>query len=74
MEIVWGLFLPVLFLVGVVSVGVYLLTWLVAQLFPVTTQRWQRIREEISHSRGKEASSRASHTEETEKERHRKAA
>jgi Na+/melibiose symporter-like transporter len=74
MEIVWGLFLPVLFLVGVVSVGVYLLTWLVAQLFPVTTQRWRRVREEISHSRGKEASSRASHTEETEEERHRKAA
>jgi Na+/melibiose symporter-like transporter len=74
MEILWRLVLPVLFVVGVISVGVYLLTWLVAQLFPVTTQRWQRIREEISHSRGKSASSRASHTEEKVEERHRKAA
>ena len=57
---------------GVISVGVYLLAWLVAQLFPVTMQRWQRIREEISHSRGMGASSRTSHTEETEEERHRR--
>ena len=74
MEILWRLVLPVLFVVGVISVGVYLLAWLVAQLFPVTTQRWQRIREEISRSRGKKASSRASPTEEKEEERHRKAA
>jgi hypothetical protein len=74
MGIMWGLILSVLFWVVVVSVTVYLLTWLGAKLFPVTTQRWHRVREEISHRRGKEASSQASPTEETEKERHRKAA
>jgi hypothetical protein len=52
------------------------LTWLGAQLFPVTRQRWLRVRKEISHSRSKEASSRASFTEdeETKKKRQRKAA
>ena len=74
MEIVWGLFLYILFWVVVVSVGVYLLTSLGAMLFPVSRQRWLRVREEIFLSRGKETSSHASLTEETEEERHRKAA
>jgi len=74
MEIGWGLFLNVLFWVVMVSVAVYLLTWLGAKFFPVSTQRWRRVREGIGRPRGKEASSQASPTEETEKERHRKAA
>jgi hypothetical protein len=76
MEIAVGIFLNVLFWVVVVSVSVYLLTWLGAHLFPVTRQRWLRIREEISHSRGQKDSSRAYLTEEeeTKKKRHRKAA
>ena len=73
MEIGWGLFLSVLFWVVVVSVSVYLLTWLGAKLFPDSTQRWHRVREGISHPRGKEISSQSSLTEETEEERHRKA-
>ena len=74
MGIMWGLILSVLFWVVVVSVTVYLLTWLGAKLFPVTTQRWHRVREGIGRPRGREASSQASPPEETEKERHRKAA
>jgi hypothetical protein len=74
METVWGVFLYVLFWVVVVSVGAYLLTWLGATLFPVSTRRWHRVREGISHSRGKETSSQASLTEETKEKRHRKAA
>jgi hypothetical protein len=74
MEIVWGLFLNVLFWVVVVSVSVCLLTWLGAKFFPVTTQRWRRVRGKIGYPRGKEASSQASLAEETEEERHRKVA
>jgi hypothetical protein len=77
MEIAVGLLLNVLFWVVMVSVAVFLLTWLSEQLFPVTRQRWLRVRKEISHPRSKEASSRASFTveeEETKKKRHRKAA
>ena len=74
MDTALGPFLYVLFWAVVVSVGVYLLTSLGAMLFPVSTQRWRRIREEIFLSRGKETSSQASLTEETEEERHRKAA
>ena len=76
MEIAVGLWLNVLFWVVVVSVAVFLLSWLGAQLFPVTRERWLRVREEISHPGSKEASSRASLTEEeeTKKKRHRKAA
>jgi uncharacterized protein HemY len=74
MEIAVGLILNVLFWVVVVTVAVYLLTWLGAKLFPVSTQRWHRVREGIRHPRGKEASSQASLTEETEEERHRKVA
>ena len=71
-----GLLLNVLFWVVVVSVAVFLLTWLGEQLFPVTRQRWLRVRKEISHPRSKEASSRASFTEEeeTKENRHRRAA
>jgi hypothetical protein len=74
MEIAVGLLLNVLFWVVVVSVAVFLFTWLGEQLFPVTRQRWLRVRKEISHPRRKEASSRASFTEEgeTKKKRHRK--
>jgi len=76
MEIAVGLLINVLFWVVVVSVAVFLLSWLGAQLFPVTRQRWLRVRKEISHPGSKEASSRASFTveEETRKKRHRKAA
>jgi hypothetical protein len=76
MEIAVGIFLNVLFWVVVVSVSVYLLTWLGAQLFPVTRQRWLRIRKEISDSRGQKDSSRTYLTEEeeTKKKRQRKAA
>ena len=75
MEIAVGLLLNVLFWVVVVSVAVFLLSWLGAQLFPVTRQRW-RVRKEISHPGSTEASSRASFTEEeeTKKNRHRRAA
>jgi hypothetical protein len=76
MEIAVGLLLNVLFWVVVVSVAVFLLSWLGAQLFPVTRQRWLRVRKEISHPGSKEDSSRAFFTEEeeTKRERHRKAA
>jgi hypothetical protein len=74
MEIAVGLLLNVLFWVVVVSVAVFLLTWLGAQLFPVTRERWLRVRKEISHPRSKDASSQASLTEETKEKRHRKAA
>ena len=74
MDTALGPFLYVLFWVVVVSVGVYLLTSLGAMFFPVSRQRWLRVREEIFLSRGKETSSQASLTEETEEERHRKAA
>lgn len=76
MEIAVGLWLNVLFWVVVVAVAVFLLSWLGAQLFPVTRERWFRVRKEISHPGRKEASSRASLTEEeeTKKKRNRKAA
>jgi hypothetical protein len=75
MEIAVGIFLNVLFWVVVVSVSVYLLTWLGAQLFPVTRQRWLRIRQEISDSRGqKDSRAYLTEEEETKKKRHRKAA
>lgn len=74
MDTALGPFLYVLFWVVVVSVGVYLLTSLGAMLFPVSTQRWRRIREEIILSRGKEISSQTSLSEETEEEQYRKAA
>jgi len=45
-----------------------------AMLFPVSTRRWRRIREEIILSRDKEISSRTSLSEETEEEQYRKAA
>jgi len=75
MEIAVGLLLNVLFWVVVVSVAVFLLSWLGAQLFPVTRQRWLQVRKEISYPGSKEASSLASFTEEeeTKKKRHRKA-
>ena len=74
MENALAIFLYLLFWVVVVSVGVYLLTSLGAMLFPVSTQRWRRIREEIILSRGKEISSQTSLSEETEEEQYRKAA
>ncbi len=74
MDTALGPFLYVLFWVVVVSVGVYLLTSLGAMLFPVSTQRWRRIREEIILSRDKEISSQTSPSEETEEEQYRKAA
>jgi len=76
MEIAVGLLLNVLFWVVVVSVAVFLLSWLGARLFPVTRQRWLGVRKEISHPGSKEASSRASFTEEeeTKENRHRRAA
>jgi hypothetical protein len=76
MEIAVGLLLNVLFWVVVVSVAVFLLSWLGAALFPVTRQRWLRVRKEIRHPGSKEASLRVSFTEEeeTKKKRHRKAA
>jgi len=74
MDTALGPFLYVLFWAVVVSVGVYLLTSLGAMLFPVSTQRWRRIREEIILSRDKEISSRTSLSEETEEEQYRKAA
>jgi len=75
MEIAVEIFLNVLFWVVVVSVSVYLLTWLGAKLFPVTRQRWLRIRKEISHSRGqKDLRAYLTEEEETKKKRHRKAA
>ena len=74
MDTALGPFLYVLFWVVVVSVGVYLLTSLGAMLFPVSTQRWRRIREEIILSRDKEISSQTSLSEETEEEQYRKAA
>ena len=74
MENALGPFLYVLFWVVVVSVGLYLLTSLCAMLFPVSTQRWRRIREEIILSRDKEISSQTSLSEETEEEQYRKAA
>jgi|MudIll2142460700_1097286.scaffolds.fasta_scaffold115258_2 hypothetical protein len=74
MDTALGPFLYVLFWAVVVSVGVYLLTSLGAMLFPVSTQRWRRIREEIILSRGKEISSQTSLSEETEEEQYRKAA
>ena len=73
MEIGWGLFLNVLFWVVTVSVAVYLLTWVGATLFPVSTRRWRRVRKGINHPRGRKASSQASLTDEPEEERHRKA-
>ena len=74
MENALAIFLYLLFWVVVVSVGVYLLTSLGAMLFPVSTQRWRRIREEIILSRDKEISSQTSLSEETEEEQYRKAA
>ena len=74
MDTALGPFLYVLFWVVLVSVGVYLLTSLGAMLFPVSTRRWRRIREEIILSRDKEISSRTSLSEETEEEQYRKAA
>ena len=74
MENALGFFLYLLFGVVVVSVGLYLLTSLGAMLFPVSTQRWRRIREEIILSRDKEISSQNSLSEETEEEQYRKAA
>ena len=74
MENALAIFLYLLFGVVVVSVGVYLLTSLGAMLFPVSTQRWRRIREEIILSRDKEISSQNSLTEETEEEQYRNAA
>jgi len=74
MENALAIFLYLLFWVVVVSVGVYLLTSLGAMLFPVSTQRWRRIREEIILSRDKEISSQNSLSEETEEEQYRKAA
>ena len=74
MENALGFFLYLLFGVVVVSVGVNLLTSLGAMLFPVSTQRWRRIREEIILSRDKEISSQTSLSEETEEEQYRKAA
>ena len=74
MENALGPFLYVLFWVVVVSVGLYLLTSLGAMLFPVSTQRWRRIREEIILSRDKEISSQNSLSEETEEEQYREAA
>jgi len=74
MDTALGPFLYVLFWAVVVSVGVYILTSLGAMLFPVSTQRWRRIREEIILSRGKEISSQTSLSEETEEEQYRKAA
>jgi len=74
MENALAIFLYLLFWVVVVSVGVYLLTSLGAMLFPVSTQRWRRIREEIILSRDKEISSQNSLTEETEEEQYRNAA
>ena len=74
MENALAIFLYLLFGVVVVSVGVNLLTSLGAMLFPVSTRRWRRIREEIILSRDKEISSRTSLSEETEEEQYRKAA
>jgi len=74
MENALGFFLYLLFGVVVVSVGVNLLTSLGAMLFPVSTQRWRRIREEIILSRDKEISSQTFLSEETEEEQYRKAA
>jgi len=74
MENALAIFLYLLFWVVVVSVGVYLLTSLGAMLFPVSTQRWRRIREEIILSRDKEISSQNSLSEETEEEQYRNAA
>ena len=74
MENALAIFLYLLFWVVVVSVGVYLLASLGAMLFPVSTQRWRRIREEIILSRDKEISSQNSLTEETEEEQYRNAA
>jgi len=74
MENALAIFLYLLFWVVVVSVGVYLLTSLGAMLFPVSTQRWRRIREDIILSRDKEISSQNSLTEETEEEQYRNAA
>ena len=74
MDTALGPFLYVLFWAVVVSVGVYLLTSLGAMLFPVSTQRWRRIREEFILSTGKEISSQTSLSEETEEEQYRKAA
>ena len=74
MGIMWGLILSVLFWVVGISVTVSLLAWLGAKLFPITTQRWNRVREGIRRPRGKDASSQASPTEKTEEKRDRKAA
>jgi len=74
MENALAIFLYLLFGVVVVSVGVNLLTSLGAMLFPVSTQRWRRIREEIILSRDKEISSQTFLSEETEEEQYRKAA
>ena len=74
MENALAIFLYLLFWVVVVSVGEYLLTSLGAMLFPVSTQWWRQIREEIILSRDKEISSQNSLTEETEEEQYRNAA